>query len=253
MSLKTHFENNDKLTYPFKRICLKLSGEALMGDKSFGLDPTIVSRVADEIKQVHDRGVEMCIVIGGGNIFRGVMGASQGMDRTSSDYMGMLATVINALALQNALERIDVAARVQSAIPMETVCESYIRRRALRHLKKGRVVIFAAGTGSPYFTTDTTAVLRASEMDCDVLLKGTKVDGIYTADPFKDPDATRYEHLTYEHVMRDKLNVMDMAAIALARDNNLPLMVFSIREQGNFYRCIEGENECTLVDTCDAV
>lgn len=251
MSLKTHFHNNDKMTFPFKRICLKLSGEALMGEETFGLSPAVVSRVAGEIKQVHESGVQMCIVIGGGNIFRGVMGASQGMDRTSSDYMGMLATVINALALQNALERIGVFARVQSAIPMETVCESYIRRRAVSHLNKGRVVIFAAGTGNPYFTTDTTAVLRASEMNCDALLKGTKVDGIYTADPFKNPEATRYDHLTYETVIRDKLNVMDMAAIALARDNNLPLMVFSIKEQGNFHRCVEGEGQCTLVDTCE--
>jgi len=251
MSLTTHFNNNDKITFPFKRICLKLSGEALMGDETFGLSPAVVSRVAGEIKQVHESGVQMCIVIGGGNIFRGVMGASQGMDRTSSDYMGMLATVINALALQNALERIGVLARVQSAIPMETVCESYIRRRAVSHLNKGRLVIFAAGTGNPYFTTDTTAVLRASEMNCDVLLKGTKVDGIYTADPFKNPEATRYDHLTYETVIRDKLNVMDMAAIALARDNNLPLMVFSIKEQGNFHRCIEGKGQCTLVDTCE--
>ncbi len=252
MSQKIHFQKNNKITFPFKRICLKLSGEALMGGESFGLDPAVVSRVAEEIKQVHESGIQMCIVIGGGNIFRGVMGASQGMDRTSSDYMGMLATVINALALQNALERIGVMARVQSAIPMETVCESYIRRRAISHLNKGRVVIFAAGTGNPYFTTDTTAVLRASEMNCDVLLKGTKVDGIYSADPFKNPEATRYDHLTYEMVIRDRLNVMDMAAIALARDNNLPLMVFSIKEQGNFHRCIAGEGQCTLVDTCDS-
>lgn len=222
-----------------------------MGKETFGLDPAVVSRVASEIKQVHESGVQMCIVIGGGNIFRGVMGASQGMDRTSSDYMGMLATVINALALQNALERIDVMARVQSAIPMETVCESYIRRRAVSHLNKGRVVIFAAGTGNPYFTTDTTAVLRSSEMNCDVLLKGTKVDGIYSADPLTHSDATRYDHLTYETVIRDQLNVMDMAAIALARDNNLPLMVFSIKEQGNFHRCVLGDGQCTLVDTCE--
>lgn len=220
-----------------------------MGEQSFGLDPTVVARVANEIKQVHDTGVEMCVVIGGGNIFRGIMGASQGMDRTSSDFMGMLATVINALALQNALEQIGVPARVQSAIPMETVCESYIRRRAVAHLEKGRVVIFAAGTGNPYFTTDTTAVLRASEMNCDALLKGTKVDGIYTADPFKDASATKYDHLTYETVIQDQLNVMDMAAIALARDNELPLMVFSIKEQGNFYGCVQGEGQCTLVDT----
>jgi len=251
LSINTHFKENHSDTFPFKRVCLKLSGEALMGDESFGLDPAVVSRVASEIKTVYDSCIELCIVIGGGNIFRGISGASQGMDRTSSDYMGMMATVINALALQNALERIDVKARVQSAIPMETVCESYIRRKAVNHLKKKRVLIFAAGTGNPYFTTDTTAVLRASEMNCDILLKGTKVDGIYTADPAKNLDAKKYDHLTYETVIRDKLNVMDMAAIALARDNELPLMVFSIKEPGNFKNCLDGSGNCTIVDTCD--
>ncbi len=251
ISINHHFEKNHADKFPFKRVCLKLSGEALMGRESFGLDPAVVSRVASEIKTVYESGIELCIVIGGGNIFRGISGASQGMDRTSSDYMGMMATVINALALQNALERIDVNARVQSAIPMETVCESYIRRRAVNHLKKKRVIIFAAGTGNPYFTTDTTAVLRASEMNCDILLKGTKVDGIYTADPTTNPDATKYNHLTYETVIRDKLNVMDMAAIALARDNKLPLMVFSINEPGTFKKCLEGSGNCTVVDTCD--
>ncbi len=222
-----------------------------MGEESFGLDPAVVSRVAAEIKAVYDSGVQLCVVIGGGNIFRGVQGASRGMDRTSSDYMGMMATIINALALQNALERIDVDVRVQSAIPMETVSESYVRRKALKHLKKGRLVIFAGGTGNPYFTTDTTAVLRASEMNCDALLKGTKVDGIYSADPATNPKAERYEHLTYEKVIRDKLSVMDMSAIALARDNELPLLVFSIKEQNSFKRCIEGDGKCTIVDTCE--
>ena len=219
-----------------------------MGSASFGLDPTIIARIAAEIKQVHDKGIQLCIVIGGGNIFRGVMGANQGMDRTLSDSMGMLATVINALALKNTLEQVGVEARVQSAIPMETVCESYIHRRALSHLAKNRVVIFAAGTGSPYFTTDTTAALRAAEMKCDALFKGTKVDGIYTADPHKDPTARRFDHLTYETVIRDQLNVMDMTAIALARDTQLPVFVFSIAEPGNFLACIEGEGNCTLVN-----
>lgn len=251
MTLINHFKTHHSSLFPFKRICLKLSGEALMGEKTFGLDPAVVSRVASEIKTVYDSGVEICIVIGGGNIFRGVQGASRGMDRTSSDYMGMLATVINALALQNALEKIDVDVRVQSALPMDTVTESYVRRKAIRHVEKGRVMIFAGGTGNPYFTTDTTAVLRASEMNCDVLLKGTKVDGIYTADPHLNPQAERYEHLTYEQVIREKLNVMDMAAIALARDNDLPLLVFSIREHNCFKKCVDGNGKCTLVDTCE--
>ena len=251
MSISNHFKQNHNERFPFKRVCLKLSGEALMGEESFGLDPAVVSRVASEIKSVYDSGVELCIVIGGGNIFRGVQGASKGMDRTSSDYMGMMATIINALALQNALEKIAVDVRVQSAIPMETVCESYVRRKAVKHLQKKRVVIFAGGTGNPYFTTDTTAVLRASEMNCNVLLKGTKVDGIYSADPGLDPKATRYDHLSYEKVIRDKLNVMDMSAIALARDNELPLLVFSIKEINAFRNCIEGSGKCTVVDTCE--
>jgi uridylate kinase len=248
MQLKNLFHNNAKTILPFKRVCLKLSGEALMGSATFGLDPTIVTRIAAEIKQVHDAGIQLCIVIGGGNIFRGVMGANQGMDRTLSDSMGMLATVINALALKNSLEHLGIEARVQSAIPMETVCEPYIHRRALSHLSKNRVVIFAAGTGSPYFTTDTTAALRAAEMKCDALFKGTKVDGIYSADPYKDPAATRYDHLTYEKVIHDQLNVMDMTAIALARDTQLPVIVFSIAEPGNFLSCIQGEGNCTLVN-----
>jgi uridylate kinase len=237
------------LSSPMKRILVKLSGEALMGSQSYGLDPDTVSRLALEIKHVHDLGIQMAVVIGGGNIFRGVNGETQGLDRTTSDYMGMLATVINGLALQSALEKIGVEARVQSAIPMETVCESYIRRRAISHLNKGRVVIFAAGTGNPYFTTDTCAVLRASEMNCNVLLKGTKVDGIYSADPKTNPDAARFDRLTYEHVIRDKLEVMDMAAIALARDNHLPLVVFSIAQKGCLMKAIKGDGNYTLVNT----
>lgn len=247
MSLNNILKDNLKSKFPFKRVCLKLSGEALMGNESFGLDPSVIARVAQEIQQVHNQGIEICVVIGGGNIFRGVMGASKGMDRTLSDYMGMLATVINALALQNALEQLGVESRVQSAIPMETVCEAYIRRRAVAHLRKKRVVIFAAGTGNPYFTTDTTAALRASEMNCDALFKGTKVDGIYSADPLKHPQAKRFNHLTYEHVIREQLNVMDMTAIALARDNQLPVVVFSIAEAGKFLACIQGEGHYTLV------
>lgn len=219
-----------------------------MGQHSFGLDATVLDRVATEIQHVHAIGLQICIVIGGGNIFRGVEGASQGMDRTTSDYMGMLATVINALALQNALENKGIPVRVQSAIPMETVCESYSWGRAIGHLKKNRVIIFAAGTGNPYFTTDTTAVLRASEMKCDLLLKGTKVDGVYSADPIKDPKATRYEHLTYEHIIRDKLNVMDMAAIALARDNQLPIAIFSIQQKDGFLKCLSGEGNFTVIN-----
>lgn len=230
-----------------KRLCLKLSGEVLMGGSAFGLDPGIVTRVAREIKSVHSTGADLCIVIGGGNIFRGVKGASVGMDRTLSDYMGMLATVINALALQNALEKIGVEARTQSAIPMETICESYIRRRAMSHLKKRRVVIFAGGTGNPYFTTDTTAVLRASEMNCDLLLKGTKVDGIYDQDPQENRRARRYDNLTYQQVIEQHLRVMDMSAIALARDNDLPLRIFSIAEEGNFLSCVQDKGTFTSV------
>ncbi len=231
----------------YKRVLLKMSGEVLMGKNEFGLDPETVNRVARDIKQVVDMGTEVCVVVGAGNIFRGVSGAAAGMDRTTADYMGMLGIVINALALQNALEQMDVDTRVQSAIPMSAICEPYIRRRAFRHMEKGRVVIFAAGTGNPYFTSDTCAALRASEMDCDALMKGTKVDGVYTADPAKDPDATRYEALTYMDVLTKDLRVMDAAAISLARENDIPIVVFSIREEGNFAKVLTGEGTSTTV------
>lgn len=238
---------NPSSPFPYRRVLLKLSGEALMGEGNYGLDPATVMRIASEIRDVHDSGVQVCLVVGGGNIFRGVNGAEQGIDRSTSDYMGMLATIMNALALQSALEKKGVHTRVQSAIPMETVCEPYIRRKAIHHLEKGRVVIFAAGTGNPFFTTDTAAVLRASEMECDVLMKGTKVDGVYTADPVKDPLAKRYEHLPYLRILSDNLRVMDMAAIALARDNNLPIIVFSIQENDGFVQAAQGAGRFTSV------
>ncbi len=218
-----------------------------MGDQEFGLDPETVARVAKEIASVQEMGVEICVVIGGGNIFRGVSGAAQGMERTTADYMGMLATVMNALAMQSALEGLGIYTRVLSAIPMQSVCEPYIRRRAVRHMEKGRVVIFAAGTGNPFFTTDTAAALRASEMDCDAMLKATKVDGVYSADPMKDPSATRYDRLTYRQVLTDDLKVMDASAIALSRDNNIPIVVFSIFNEGGFARVIRGEGRYTIV------
>lgn len=232
---------------PYKRVLLKMSGEVLMGKQEFGLDPETVERVARDVKDVIDTGIEVCIVVGAGNIFRGVSGASQGMDRTTADYMGMLGIAINALALQNALERLDVPTRVQSAIRMDAICEPYIRRKAMRHMEKGRVVIFSAGTGNPYFTSDTTAALRASEMNCDALFKATKVDGIYTADPKKDPTATRYDNLTYMEVLTKDLKVMDATAISLARENNVPIVVFSILEEGNFRKVMKGETPCTIV------
>ncbi|MBN9343975.1 MAG: UMP kinase [Caedibacter sp. 38-128] len=238
-------------TKPFKRILLKLSGEALMGETSYGLDPKTVNRIAAEVQSVHLAGCQVCIVIGGGNIFRGVNGEAQGIDRSTSDYMGMLATVINALALQNALEKHNVEARVQSAIPMETVCESYIRRKAVFHLEKGRVVIFAAGSGNPFFTTDTAAVLRANEMECDVLMKGTKVDGVYSSDPAKDKTAKRFEHLGYLQVLSENLRVMDMAAVALARENHLPLIVFSIQEPEGFVKASQGSGNFTSISNHD--
>lgn len=231
----------------YKRVLLKMSGEVLMGPKDFGLEPSTVKRVAEDIKHVVDMGVEVCIVVGAGNIFRGVSGAAEGMDRTTADYMGMLGIVINALALQNALESIGVDTRVQSAIPMSAICEPYIRRRAFRHMQKGRVVIFAAGTGNPYFTTDTAAALRASEMQCDAMFKGTKVDGIYTADPQKDPKAERFDSLTYMDVLTKDLKVMDATAISLTRENNIPIVVFNIREQDNFAKTITGEGTFTIV------
>lgn len=232
---------------PYKRVLLKMSGEVLMGTKEFGLDPATVARVAADVKEVIDMGIEVCIVVGAGNIFRGVSGASQGMDRTTADYMGMLGICINALALQNALEQQGVPTRVQSAIHMNAICEPYIRRKAMRHMEKGRVVIFAAGTGNPYFTTDTTGALRASEMDCDAIFKGTKVDGVYTADPFKDPAATRFERITYMDVLTKDLRVMDATAISLARENNVPIVIFNIRETGNFARVLKGDGKCTVV------
>jgi uridylate kinase len=233
---------------PYKRVLLKVSGEALMGEREYGLDPETVDRVAMEVKAVVALGIEVCLVIGGGNIFRGISGAAQGMERSSADYMGMLATVINSLAMQSALERLGVQTRVQSAIPMSTVCEPYIRRRAARHMEKGRVVIFGAGTGNPFFTTDTAAALRASEMGCDALLKGTKVDGVYTADPNKDPTAVRYERLTYLEVLAKDLQVMDAAAIALARESKIPILVFSITEHDGFADIFRGRGRYTVVE-----
>jgi len=231
-----------------KRILLKLSGEAAMGGQNFGIDPVTVARVAGEVKQAKEAGFEICLVIGGGNIFRGMAGAAQGMDRANADYMGMLATVMNALAMQDALEHLGVATRVQSAIPMASVCEPYIRRRAVRHLEKGRVVIFAAGTGNPYFTTDSGAALRAAEMDCHALYKGTSVDGVYDADPKIVPTAKRFERVSYGQVLTQNLRVMDASAVALCRDNSIPIIVFNIREQGNLARILRGEGVSTLVD-----
>lgn len=234
-------------TPQFKRVLLKISGEALMGGGEYGIEPEMVSRIAKDIKEVTDLGIEVCVVVGGGNIFRGVSGAAEGMDRSAADYMGMLATVINSLALQNALEQIGVTTRVQSAIPMSSVCEPYIRRKAVRHMEKNRVVIFAAGTGNPFFTTDTAAALRASEMGCDALLKGTKVDGVYTADPVKVPDAKKLDKLTYLEVLSKDLGVMDASAISLARENNIPVIVFSIKRPGAFAELMQGRGECTIV------
>lgn len=231
----------------YRRVLLKLSGEALMGDREFGLDSATVDRIAAEIKTVAELGVQVCIVVGGGNIFRGVSGASAGMDRASADYMGMLATVMNALAMQSALEGIGAQTRVLSAIPMQSVSEPYIRRRAVRHMEKGRIVIFAAGTGNPFFTTDTAAALRASEMGCDALLKATKVDGVYSADPESDPDAERYEQLAYLDVLSQDLKVMDAAAISLARENNIPILVFSIRDAGAFVDVVKGGGRYTII------
>ena len=231
----------------YKRIMLKMSGEVLMGDQGFGIDPDTVKRVAQDIKDVVDLGVEVCVVVGAGNIFRGVSGAAQGMDRTTADYMGMLGIVINALALQNALEHVDVDTRVLSAIRMDSVCEPYIRRRAMRHMEKGRVVIFAAGTGNPYFTTDTAAALRASEMDCNAIFKGTKVDGVYSADPMKDKAAKRYDTISFIDVLTKDLRVMDGTAISLARENNIPIVIFSVMEKGNLTDAVKGEGVFTVV------
>jgi len=231
----------------YRRVLLKLSGEALMGDQGHGLDPKIVARLAAEVKSVHALGAEVCLVIGGGNIFRGLAGAAQGMERATADYMGMLATVINSLAMQSALERQQVPTRVLSAISMQAVCEPYIRRRAIRHMEKGRVVIFAAGTGNPFFTTDTAAALRASEMGCNALLKATKVDGVYSADPHKDKTAARFERLSYLDVLSRDLQVMDAAAISLARENRIPILVFSIHTDGGFADVVTGKGRFTII------
>src|SRR3569833_356639 len=231
----------------YKRIILKLSGEAGVGGEGFGIDPKTLQAVAEEIAEVARAGVEVCVVVGGGNIFRGAALAEAGMERASADYMGMLATVMNALAVQAALEKIGVYTRVQSAIPMEAVCEPYIRRRALRHLEKGRVVIFAAGVGAPFFTTDSGAALRAAEMGCDALLKGTSVDGVYTADPKKDPKAVRYERLTYLDVLPQDLKVMDASAISLMRENGSPIVVFSIRKRGALLDVLTGTGVHTVI------
>ncbi len=231
----------------YQRVMLKLSGEALMGRREFGLDTATLGAIAKDISDVVAMGVQVCIVIGGGNIFRGVSAASAGMDRAQADYMGMLATVMNALAVQSALEKAGVETRVQSAIPMESICEPYIRRRAMRHMEKGRVVVFGGGTGNPFFTTDTAAALRATEMGCDALLKGTQVDGVYTADPRKVPDAARFEELTYLDVLSRDLAVMDAAAISLARENHLPILVFNIHAPGAFAQVMRGEGRFTKI------
>jgi uridylate kinase len=231
----------------FNRILLKLSGEALMGQGQFGIDPDAVAGLASEIAAAKAQGHELCLVVGGGNIFRGMAAAAKGFDRASADYMGMLATVMNALALQNALEKQGVDTRVQSAIPMTTVCEPYIRRRAARHMEKGRVVIFAAGTGNPFFTTDTAAALRASEMGCDALMKGTKVDGVYSADPRKVRDAERFDRLTYLEVLSKDLQVMDASAISLARESGIPILVFSIHTPGAFAEVVAGRGRYTII------
>ena len=236
------------MTLPhFNRILLKLSGEALMGQGQFGIDPEAVAGLAGEIAAAKAQGIELCLVVGGGNIFRGMAAAAKGIDRATADYMGMLATVMNALALQNALEQLGVETRVQSAIPMASVSEPYIRRRALRHLEKGRIVLFAAGTGNPFFTTDTAAALRAAEMGCNALFKGTSVDGVYTADPKKVADAKRYDHLAFTKVLGDDLKIMDAAAVALCRDNKIPIVVFNIRQPGNLAKVLSGEGTATIV------
>ena len=235
--------------YRYRRVLLKISGEALMGRRAYGIDPAMLSRVAAEVKAVRDKGIVLCLVIGGGNIFRGVSAAASasGMERATGDYMGMLATVMNALAMQNALEGMGVDTRVQSALPMSAVCEPYIRRRAKRHLEKSRVVIFAAGTGNPFFTTDTAAALRASEMECDAILKATRVDGVYSADPEQDKTAIHYPRLRYRDVLGGDLAVMDASAIALARENHIPMLVFSILESGGFDRVLQHQGKFTLI------
>jgi len=231
----------------YKRVLLKISGESLMGVGAFGIDVSTVDRVAKEIAQACSLGVEVCLVIGAGNIFRGLSGAAAGMDRASADYMGMLATVMNSIAMQNSLERLNIQTRVQSAISMTEVCETYTRRRAIRHMEKGRIVIFAAGTGNPYFTTDTAAALRASEMDCDAIFKGTMVDGIYDKDPKKSNDAKKFESISFDQVLANNLKVLDSSAVSLARDNNIPIIVFSIQENDSFLNVIKGKGSYSIV------
>ena len=232
----------------YKRILLKISGEALMGDLKVGLHPPTVTRIASEIQKVHVEGVEVCLVIGGGNIFRGLQGSAQGMERTTADYMGMLATVMNSLAMQSELEKLNVYTRVISAIPMDQICEPYIRRRAVRHLEKNRVCIFAAGTGNPYFTTDTAATLRATEMKCQAIFKATKVDGIYDKDPVLNPEAKFLEKITYDTALQENLKVMDASAIALARDNSIPIIVFSLFETDDFLSIVDGVGKFSLIN-----
>lgn len=247
MSLVETTDHTPATRPKFRRVLLKVSGEALMGDSEFGIDNKTVDRIAGEVQEAVEAGHEVSLVIGGGNIFRGIAGAAAGMERSTADYMGMLATVMNALAMQNSLEHLGVDTRVMSAIPMTTVCEPYIRRKAARHMEKGRVVIFTAGTGNPFFTTDTAAALRAAEMGCDALLKGTNVDGVYTADPKTDKSATRYDRLSYMDVLSKDLKVMDASAVSLSRENNIPIVVFSIQEKGNFANILGGKGACTIV------
>jgi len=235
-------------TPKYRRVLLKVSGEALMGEGAFGIDIATVDRIARDVKEAADIGIQICMVIGGGNIFRGLAGTAKGIDRATADYMGMLATVMNALAMQAALERAGLPCRVQSAIAMNNVCEPYIRRRAIRHMEKGRVVIFAAGTGNPFFTTDTAAALRAAEMACDAMLKATQVDGVYSADPKKDPKATRYESLSYHEVLARDLQVMDASAISLSRENRIPILVFSLHDQGALAQVLQGRGRATIIE-----
>ena len=239
--------DNEPSQTSFKRIMLKISGEALMGDQGYGINPPTIEKIASEVKSVHEMGVQICMVIGGGNIFRGLQGSAQGMERTTADYMGMLATVMNALAMQSALEGQGVYTRVISAIPMDQICEPYIRRRAVRHLEKNRVCIFTAGTGNPYFTTDTAAALRASEMTCDAVFMGKQVDGIYDSDPKINPNAKRFKEISYNKALQSNLKVMDASAIALMRDNKMPLIVFSLDEPGGFKGILNGEGTYTKV------
>jgi uridylate kinase len=236
------------LTPKYRRVLLKVSGEALLGEGQFGIDIGTVDRIAADVKQAHDLGIQICMVIGGGNIFRGLAGTAKGIDRATADYMGMLATVMNALAMQASLERHGLACRVQSAITMNNVCEPYVRRRAIRHMEKGRAVIFAAGTGNPFFTTDTAAALRAAEMSCDAMLKATQVDGVYSADPKKDPNATRYDSLSYHEVLARDLQVMDASAISLSRENKIPILVFSLHDEGALAQVLQGAGRATIIE-----